>query len=414
MLFDLQEVDTHIHSLATATALPLLSFTAQSVATSSAVLNAVDGQLTTLKRAYDHLHSEVVQRSRCAEEVLVVVERLHDVTAQLREIGRALVLARQLEVLIAELTTPGGPAGDHKALVRAGQHIRELHDGKVLADVDDGVVLVHQLRTLVFGPAEAFVLSKAREAVLGFEPNAVTNPASTGSAAAAAATATPPANGSGDGFGAGLAGRNVEAMKAKATAGALALFLLSQHDRGALLTAAVQSLLDAAINGSLVALARSLTAVTTLDRSVGEVAARCQNVVALQTLLAGIPLPSGGLESGGGGGGVDMDAGGETAAAASGGGGRRSLLQPLLEQLDTTSLQTLFFRSVAAGLEPRVGQVVARGGANARILRGAKDRVRSAFRACVERGLAVGVGGEQQAVDFEVSVMVGATAALGR
>ena len=177
--------------------------------------------------------------------------------------------------------------------------------------------------------------------------------------------------------------------------------------RGLAGVAVVQSLLDAAVNGSLVALTRSLTAVTTLDRSVGEVAARCQNVVALQTLLAGIPLPSsGGLETGGGG-------VGDTAAAG-GVGGRRSLLQPLLEQLDTTSLQTLFFRSVAAGLEPRVVQVVARGGANARILRGAKDRVRSALRACVERGLAVGVGGEQQAVDFEVLVMVGAAAALGR
>ncbi|KAF8537394.1 Golgi transport complex subunit 5-domain-containing protein [Trichophaea hybrida] len=384
VLFDLQEIDTHIHSLTTASALPLLDFTEKSNFASAAVLGAVETQVKALRSAYDRLQKDVAQRSRTAEEVLMVVERLHTVTAQLREIGRALVIARQIEVQISELTKDRDD-GDFKALVRASQNIRELRVGKVLADVDEGVILVRDLKKHVFTPAETFVLAKAREAVLGFEPNPTTQITANGTGNGSAA------------FGANVGGRSVEVMKEKAGAGALALFLLSQ-DEGGLLTTAMQTLLNTAVNASLGALTRSLTALTTLDRSVAEVAARCQNLVALQTLLTSIPLPS------------DEDAAAapeytETTA------GRRSLLDPLLEQLDTTNLQSMFFRSVATGLEPRVSQVVARGGSNARILRGAKERVRNSLRACVERGLGPVV---QKSVDFEVAVMVGAAGSLGR
>jgi len=383
VLFDLQEIDTHIHSLTTASALPLLDFTEKSYSASTAVLGAVETQVQALKRAYDRLQKDVAQRSRTAEEVLMVVERLHTVTAQLREIGRALVIARQIEVQISELTKDRDD-GDFAAVVRASQNIRELREGKVLADVDEGVVLVRDLKKHVFTPAETLVLARAREAVLGFEPNPTTQTAANGTGNGSAA------------FGANVGGRSVEIMKAKAGAGALALFLLSQ-DEGGLLTTVMQSLLNTAVNASLGALTRSLTAITTLDRSVAEVAARCQNLVALQTLLAGIPLPSDEAAA-------ILEDTEETAA-------RRSLLDPLLEQLDTTNLQSMFFRTVAAGLEPRVSQVVARGGANARILKGAKERVRNSLRACVERGLGP-VG--QKGVDFEVAIMVGAAGSLGR
>jgi hypothetical protein len=394
VLFDLQEIDTHIHSLTTTSAQPLLSFTASSYAASSAVLAAVDAQLDSLRRAYDRLQKDVAERSRCASEVLIVVERLHAVTTQLRELGRALVIARQIEVQIAEFSTSGG---DIKSLVRASHNIRELRLGRVLADVDPAVTLAQDLRRHVFAPAETFVLAKARDAVAAFEPIPITATASQTTGNGNGATV------SGTAFGAnvGMQG-DAETMRARAAAGALALFLLSREE-AALLTSAVQALLNAAVNASLAALTRSLTALTTLDRSVGEVAARCQNLVALQTLLAGIPLPT-----------DDENAAApdvEDAAAT----GRKTLLDPLLVQLDSNSLPSMFFRSVAAGLEPRVREVVARGGANARILKGAKDRVRNSFRACVERGLGVsGTAQEQRALEFEVAVMVGAAGSLGR
>jgi len=405
VLFDLQEIDTHIHAVTTASALPLLSFTATSRAASESVLAAVDAQLDALKRAHERLRRDVADRSRVAGEVLLAVERLHAVTTQLRELGRALVVARQIEVQMLELGRGGGGSaaarGDggteyNKALVRASHNIRELRLGRVLADVDDDVVLAQDLRKHVFVPAETAVLAKARDAVLAFEP--------------IAPSAAAPANGSGNGgttptaaaappsaFGAGVAGgAGAEAMRARAAAGVLALYLLSREE-AVLLTNAVQTQLNSAVNAGLAALARSLTALTTLDRSVGEVAARCQNLVALQSLLSGIPIPT-------------EDVADDQPQQRK----QKSLLDPVLAQLDSGGgLPSIFFRSLAAGIEPRVREVAARGGANARILRGAKDRVRNAFRACVERGLA-GAAAERGAVDFEVAVMVGAAGALGR
>jgi len=411
VLFDLQEIDTHIHALTTASALPLLTFTATSRNASESVLAAVDAQLDALNRAHERLRRDVADRSRVAGEVLIVVERLHAVATQLRELGRALVVARQIEVQMQELGRGGGSGGGstggrsdggaeyNKALVRVSHNIRELRLGRVLADVGDDVILAQDLRKHVFVPAETAALAKARDAVWAFEP--------------IVPSAAAPANGSGNGngnggttstsaaatsaFGVGVAGSaGAEAMRARAAAGVLALYLLSREE-AVLLTNAVQTHLNSAVNASLAALTRSLTALTTLDRSVGEVAARCQNLVALQSLLSGIPIPT-------------EDIADDQQQQRK----QKSLLDPVLTQLDSGGgLPSIFFRSLAAGIEPRVREVAARGGANARILRGAKDRVRNAFRACVERGL-VGAAAERGAVEFEVAVMVGAAGALGR
>ncbi|KAI5841283.1 Golgi transport complex subunit 5-domain-containing protein [Tricharina praecox] len=412
VLFDLQEIDTHIHALTTASALPLLSFTATSRDASESVLAAVDAQLDALKTAHERLRRDVADRSHVAGQVLVAVERLHAVTTQLRELGRALVVARQIEVQMQELGRGGGGGGGgsaggrgdggaeyNKALVRVSHNIRELRLGRVLADVDDDVILAQDLKKHVFVPAETAVLAKARDAVLAFEPvapstaasgNGTSNGNGSGGTAPTSAAAT-------SAFGVGVAGgAGAEVMRARAAAGVLALYLLSREE-AVLLTNAVQTHLNSAVNASLTALTRSLTALTTLDRSVGEVAARCQNLVALQALLSGIPVPT-------------EDIADDQQQQRK----QKSLLDPVLTQLDSGGgLPSIFFRSLAAGIEPRVREVAARGGANARILKGAKDRVRNAFRACVERGL-VGAAAERGAVEFEVAVMVGAAGALGR
>jgi len=189
----------------------------------------------------------------------------------------------------------------------------------------------------------------------------------------------------------------MESLRARAVSSSLALFLLSpQGGEGRLLVSAVQSTLNAAVNASLSTLTRSLTSLTTLDRAVTEVAIRCRNLVALQKLLSTVAIPQ--AEEG-----IKEE------------GARGVLLDPVLTQLDTPALATSFFRSVAAGLEPRVRDVVSKGGANARILRGAKDRVRIGLRACVERGMIEGnvEKGEREG-EFEAAVMVGAVGALGR
>jgi hypothetical protein len=389
VLFDLQEIDTHIHTLTTSSALPLLSYTESSHTASQKVLEVVEAQVAGLKAAYERLKSEVVIKGQQSAEVLLVVERLHSVTTQLREISRALGVGRQLEVLIAELSKGDklgeGEQGDYKALIRAAQSIREIREGRVLEGVDEGVLLVKELRQGVFQPAELYVASVARKRVWGFEPVSVAA-----------------AQGGGGGGGNGFSVAKGE-MKQKAAAGALALYLLGEN--GEQLKGAVQKAVNEAVIACLNTLTTSLTALTTLDRTVAGVAARCQNLVALQLLLDEIPLPEDSVASGAE---LDGTVGTEGAVPE----GKKSLLDPLLEQLDTTSLPSMFFRSVAAGLEPRIRGVVDRGGANARILKGAKDRVKSALKACVERGL-LGME-DSRGVEFEIAVMTGAAGILGR
>ena len=162
VLFDLQEIDTLIHSLTTSSAAPLLRFAAASHDATASVLVAVEAQVESLRNAYAQLQRDITQRDKEAAEVLTVTQRLHSVTGQLRELVRALVVARQLADQVSEL--------DAGALVRAARNVRELHAGRVLADVDAEVVLARDLRALVFRPAEAVVTARAREAVVAFEP----------------------------------------------------------------------------------------------------------------------------------------------------------------------------------------------------------------------------------------------------
>lgn len=419
VLFDLQEIDVHMHTLTSASAGALLSYTTASRDASTAALDTVTAHLGALQAAYARLERDVAQRARAAEDVLTATERLHAVTAQLRDIGRALVLARQLEVLLAE--------PQEAATVRAAWSLRELR--VVLPRCDDAVAIVRELKTAVIDPARGTTTKRAREGIAEFEPTSTANNTA----------------GSGGGMempalGLGMGGvqeqRRIEAVRARAERGAAALWLLSEDGaRGGLLASAVQQKLNACVTAALAALTRSLTALTSLDKAVLEVAARARTLVALQKLLEGVPVPDTEadtetetdpkpepeplLESAIPGFDPNMPLDiydeegnfiGEDADAPA-----RGLLAPVLAQLDTPALATSFFRSVAAGLEPRVRDVLSRGGSNARILRGAKDRMRAALRACVDRGMGEGGGGGGGGGgEFEVAVMVGSVGALGR
>ena len=83
-----------------------------------------------------------------------------------------------------------------------------------------------------------------------------------------------------------------------------------------------------------------------------------------------------------------------------------NLLQPLLAALDTSSLPSFFWRSLASGLSSRVQEIMQKGGVSARTLRSQRDRVRESIRECVVRGCQ-GAKGVQGGWEREVSVMVG-------
>ena len=99
-----------------------------------------------------------------------------------------------------------------------------------------------------------------------------------------------------------------------------------------------------------------------------------------------------------------------------------NLLRPLLAALDTSSLPSFFWRSMAESLSPRVADLVSRGGQPARALKAQKDKVRENIRECVLRGsqgldrpsASKGTSSEG-AWEREAAVMVGSVlGALGR
>lgn len=353
VLFDLQEIDTHIHTLSSGASQPLLSYTATSHAAASRILDVITQQTAALTAAYVRLENDVLARSVTAAAAVEAAQNLHATTAVLRELGRALVLARHLEIQIADI--PRDRASPHdRPSVRAAHSVVELRklfaaNGPAL----DGVDLARDLQALVVVPAESALAARAAETIGAFSMVAAVAPGT--------AFAVDPAV-------------VAESQRPAVEAAMQTLFLL--RPRG--LAGVVGALVGTQVAGAVGVLTRALGALTTLERALGEVAARCRTVVAVEGMLGGV-----------------------------------GLAEDVLREMDTGALSTSFFRAVAAGWEPRVREVVARGGANARILRAGRDRLREGVRGCVLRGLDVELADEGRG-EFEVAVMVGAVGSLGR
>lgn len=324
VLFDLQEIDTHIHNLTSTSAIPLLNFTQSTTTASSEVLGTITSQLTTLQATYQRLHTSITTRSQTAQAVLTATTNLHATTTALRDISRAVVLARQLDVQLPELST------DPKALVRAAHTLREMRSATVT--LSNEITIVQELNSLVITPAEKMVAGKSRELIV-------------------------------DAFGNG-------GNPAAAAAAASALYNFSPNG----LVGAMQAGLNAAVNGALVGLKKSLKALTMLDRAVELTVGRCKGVVGVEGVL------------------------------------EDEVLKVVLDELDTVALWASFWRAVARGLEAEARAVIQSGGSNARILRGARDRVRQALRTAVEKGLE-GVEVEKEGM---VAIVVNSVNVLGR
>ncbi|KAJ4285988.1 Conserved oligomeric Golgi complex subunit [Collariella sp. IMI 366227] len=149
----------------------------------------------------------------------------------------------------------------------------------------------------------------------------------------------------------------------------------------------------------------ALATLPSLERTLAEVSARCQNVVALEAVLEGAKVPAHPLLSQG------------KQAGACG-----NMLQLLLAHLETGSLASYFWRTMANSMAPRVQEIVAKGGVSARTLRTNRQSVGEAIKECVARGSQLpsavaaaakvkGKGGERDTGtrhwEREVAVMVG-------
>jgi hypothetical protein len=394
VLFDVQEIDTHIDTLTTKSALPLLEHTRGHAKSSGKILEEVEGQVASLTESYKTLEKEVIERYDVAEQVRLTAERLVQTVRLGRAVARCLMLGRQLEVRMSELGGVGSAKKeDHRAMVRSADTLLSLRqifqasrpgeEGESL----DRVNVVNSLKNELVNPGERSISSRAQQVVKEFSMSSLLT--STGQSSASTFTQT-------------------EDTKSRTTSALLTLYMLSptshsttmENFRPVLLLNSLEDYLQTALKSSLASLSRSLATLPTLDRTLLEVSARCQNIVALEALLSATKPPSHPL----------LDEG-STAKAAP------NFLQPLLNALDTSSLPSYFWRSLASSLSPRVQEIMHRGGVSARTLRSNKDRVRDAIRDCVNRGSqlpsgSLGKGKAGKAVmagnwEREAAVMVG-------
>jgi hypothetical protein len=253
---------------------------------------------------------------------------------------------------------------DHRAMVRSADTIlslRQLLRASKLGEEGEGLDKVNVVNTLkndLVVPGERSISSRAQQVVKEFSMSSLLSSAGQTSASTYAQT---------------------EDTKTRTTSALLTLYLLSPTSTKttldtfdpSLMLNALQDYLQTQLKSSLASLARALGQLPSLERTLLEISARCQNIVALQSLLESIKTPSHPL--------IDTTASTSTAISS-------NLLQPVLQALDTSSLPSYFWRSLASNMSPRVQEIMYKGGVSARTLRSNKDRVRDAVRDCVNRG----------------------------
>ncbi|KAL2751879.1 hypothetical protein ACRALDRAFT_1066348 [Sodiomyces alcalophilus JCM 7366] len=390
VLFDIQEVDSHIDALTTKHAIPLLEFTREQNETSKRIITELDTQIQSLNDSYKQLERDVIDKHAEADEVRNVAMRLWETLRLGRSVSRCLQLGRQLEVQHADATSAAaakttaatGKRGDHRALIRCAHTIlslREILDATAPGEEGHGLDRVDAIRSLkegVTAPLERSVRETAERIIRDF---------------AVPETAT---------F------IQAEETRARTVSAMATLFLLSPTKTAntdpdkwtpALLLHALETYLRTALQSSTASLSRALGQLPTLDRAFSDISARCRNIVALEMVLAGAKPPAHPLVTGEDG--VPRQQG-------------LNMLQPLLAHLETGRLASYFWRTMASGLAPRVQEIMARGGVSARTLRSNRQSVADGIRECVYKGCRVpeameGRAGKEEGWDREVAVMVG-------
>ncbi|KAJ5748911.1 uncharacterized protein N7511_010607 [Penicillium nucicola] len=388
VLFDLQEIDTHIHALTTKSALPLLSHTQDRTAAADHILTESGTQIESVTKGYERLQKEVIQKWQAADEARIAAENSLATVRLARAVTRSLTLGRQLESQVAEITGRGstGPAlsagtdgaaspsgkDGFRALERAAYTIislRELLTATAEGEEGYGLDRVKAVRTLrgeFVMPAENMVKSRAQQAMNRFSLSSIS------------------ASGNGQSVPSGY--KQARDARARLTTAVTTLYLLSPIPQGTttasaykpeLLLSTLQGYMHTAIMTSVNSLARALAQLPTMDRTLADISSKCQDIVALETILKSLRPPPHPL--------LDSTTADETAEPQTTLSSTNNLLQPLLQALDTSSLPSYFWRSVASSLTSRVQEIVNRGGISARTLRSNRDRLRVEIKECVLR-----------------------------
>ncbi|KAJ5960577.1 Conserved oligomeric Golgi complex subunit 5 [Penicillium vulpinum] len=388
VLFDLQEIDTHIHALTTRSAIPLLSHTQSQIAAADNILKESGTQIASVTQGYERLQKEVVQKWEAADEARIAAENSLATVRLARAVARCITLGRQLESQVSEITGrgPTGPAPDgaaspstgkdgFRALERAAYtilNLREMFSAAAEGEEGYGLDRVKVARTLrgeFVIPAENMVKSRAQQTINRFSLSS--NSASSNGQSSMQS-----------GY------KQARDARARLATAATTLYLLSPPPKNAtapadykpeLLLSTLQGFMHTAIMTSVNSLARALTQLPTMDRALADISARCQDIVALENILRNLgPPPHPLLASTT----TTDEPATETQTAAS---NKPNLLQPLLQALDTSSLPSYYWRSLASSLAPRVQEIANRGGVSVRTLRSNRDRLRVEIKECVLR-----------------------------
>lgn len=394
VLFDLQEIDTHIHTLTTRSALPLLTNTRDQTESAGRILKETDEQVSAVTQGYERLQKEVLRKWEAADEARMAAEKSLATVRLTRAVGRCLALGRQLESQLAEMNGRGGPAAggedgrsspaiakdDFRALERSAYTILSFR--RMLAATDeadegyglDRVKVVRTLKSDLVIPAENMVKARAQQTVNRFSISTVAGP---GTASRAQTS------------------NYVHARDARArlVSAVTTLYILSPVPRNVasisdyqpeLLLSALHGYMQTAITSSLAAIVRALTMLPTLERTLSDVSGRCQDIVALESILNSLRPPSHPLLSNA----TNAD-GTESQSQATNTTTtttRSTLLQPLLTSLDTSSLPSYYWRALASSLTARVQELLNRGGLSPRTLKSNRERLKAEIRDCVLRG----------------------------
>ncbi|KAK3680477.1 Conserved oligomeric Golgi complex subunit [Vermiconidia calcicola] len=397
VLFDVQEVDTHIDTLTTKNALPIIEHTQTRSEAGSKILESVEEQVRSLTESYARLEREVGERYAAAEQVGVAAERMLRTLRLGRGVQRAVQLGRQLEGQMDEVGREGGgKTGNHRVMVPAANSLLGLRQLFLTEEEVGRVVVVGTLRQEVVSPAERQLLGRAQQVVREFSMSSLL----------ASGGAGPQGQGQGHGGGTQQTFAQTEDTKMRTTNALQTLYLLSPMKQATtverfeptLLISALQSYLQTALTSSLAALTRALATLPTLDRALLEISARCQNIVALEALLESVKPPV-----------HPILASSQTTDPISNGAvaSTSNFLTPLLRHLDTSSLPSYFWRSTAGQLSSRVQDILNRGGVSARTLRTNRDRVRDAIRLSASRKDAGKVGNWEREAAVMVQSVIG-------
>lgn len=428
VLFDLQEIDTHIHTLTSKSALPLLTHTRDQSTAAANILKQTEEQVAAVTQGYERLEREVLRKWETADEARVTAEKSLATVRLARAVGRCLNLGRQLESQLAEMngragtgagtgagevtstgtgtgtgttTLPAPGREDFRALERAAYTLLNLRRMFLAtAEGEEGhglerVKVVRTLRSDLVNPAESLVKSRAQQTINRFSMS------SAGSS-----------TGSSSGY------RQARDMRTRLTTAVTTLYLLSPLPRNdptqtqtqtraqtpvqvseyrpELLLVSLQGYMQSAIGNSLAAVTRALTTLPTLERTLADLSSRCQDIVALEYILGSTRPPSHPLlqqDEDDHYNYHDDDQGPTTEKEnKKARHAHHNLLQPLLTTLDTPSLPSYFWRTLASSLAGRVHEILQRGGVSGRTLRSNRERLRSEIKECVLRGSQLPMG----------------------